>query len=238
MQKPRGGNKVSLVPRPENLAALVYAIRGEKVLLDADLAALYCVATGALNRAVKRNIDRFPDDFMFQLTVKDLENLKCQIGISSPASPMRPQIVTANQHGGRRALPYAFTEQGVAMLSSVLRSTRAVEVNIAIMRTFVQLRRLMNSNRALARKIEAMEKRYDEQFAIVFDAIKKLIAEDNALRAMDAIHIGSAVALGAEVFVSADQRQCDAASRAGLQVEKILFFRRIWGICRGARRLA
>ena len=92
---------------------------------------------------------------------------------------MQSQIVTASMHGGRRRVPYAFTEQGVAMLSSVLRSPRAVEVNIAIMRTFVQLRRLMDSNRDLARKIEAMEMKYDEQFAVVFDAIKQLITEDD-----------------------------------------------------------
>ncbi|MCE3000604.1 MAG: ORF6N domain-containing protein, partial [Betaproteobacteria bacterium] len=131
------------------------------------------------------------------------ENLKSQIGSSSSASAMRSQSVIAS--GGKAgirsqtviasrrnvsALPYAFTEQGVAMLSSVLRSPRAVEVNIAIMRTFVQLRRLMDSNRDLARKIEAMEKRYDEQFAIVFEAIKKLIAEDDASKARPKRRIG------------------------------------------------
>jgi hypothetical protein len=125
------------------------------------------VSVSALNQAVKRNIGRFPDDFMFQLSDEEFDGLKSQ-------------IVTSNRGGLRRALPYAFTEQGVAMLSSVLRSPRAVEVNIAIMRTFVQLRRLMDSNRDLARKIEAMEKKYDEQFAVVFDAIKRLIAEDRA----------------------------------------------------------
>jgi hypothetical protein len=98
--------------------------------------------------------------------------------------------VTSRAHGGRRGLPYAFTEQGIAMLSSVLRSQRAVEVNIAIMRTFVQLRRLMDSNRSLARKIEAMEKKYDEQFAMVFDAIKRLIAEDDARTARPKRRIG------------------------------------------------
>jgi len=186
----KGGNKPGLVPRPENLATLVHAIRGEKVLLDADLAGLYGVTVSALNRAVKRNRSRFPDDFMFQLTGKEWENLKCQIGISRSTSPTRSQIVTLNQHGGRRAVPYAFTEQGIAMLSSVLRSERAVEVNIAIMRTFVQLRRLMDSNRGLARKIEAMEKRYDEQFAVVFDAIKKLIAEDHSRKTQPKRRIG------------------------------------------------
>ena len=181
-----------IAPQPENLAQLVFLVRGEKVLLDADLAMLYGVETGALNRAVKRNIERFPADFMLQLSPDEWEDLKCQVGISSsPASPaktqkpeaIRSQIVTTSVHGGRRAIPYAFTEQGVAMLSSVLRSPRAVEVNIAIMRTFVQLRRLMDSNRDLARRIEAMETRYDEQFSQVFDAIKQLIAEDGTRKA-------------------------------------------------------
>jgi len=126
---------------------------------------LYGVETGALNRAVKRNPDRFPADFMFQLDAQEWENLRCHIGISS-------------SHGGRRAAPYAFTEQGVAMLSSVLNAPRAVQVNIAIMRTFVQLRRLMDNNRDLARRIDSLEARYDEQFSAVFDAIKQLITDE------------------------------------------------------------
>jgi hypothetical protein len=181
------------------------------VILDADLAMLYGVETGALNRAVKRNLNRFPGDFMFRLSNEDWEDLKRQIGISS--SPgfalaskgrnssqslignkkrelMRSQIVTADLHGGRRGFPYAFTEQGIAMLSSVLRSPRAVEVNIAIMRTFVQLRRLMDSNRDLARKIEAMEMIYDEQFSAIFDAIKQLIADDQTRKAKPKRSIG------------------------------------------------
>src|SRR5438067_9079171 len=131
-------------------------------MLDSDLARLYGVEARALNQAVARNRKRFPADFMFQLTP----------GVRT----LRSQIVTSKTaRGGRRYRPYAFTEQGVAMLSSVLRSTRAVEVNIAIMRTFVQLRRLMDANRDLARKIEALEKKYGEQFAVVFEAIKQLI---------------------------------------------------------------
>ena len=186
----------AITPKPENLAQLVFFIRGEKVMLDADLARLYGVETSALNRAVKRNLDRFPGDFMFRLTKEDWENLRCQIGISSlPRSTaardtMKSQFVTSSFHGGRRILPYAFTEQGIAMLSSVLRSPRAVEVNIAIMRTFVQLRRLMDSNRDLARKIEAMEEKYDEQFATVFDAIKRLIAEDESRKTKPKRSIG------------------------------------------------
>src|SRR6476660_729370 len=155
---------MAIILKPENLARFVFFVRGEKVMLDSDLARLYGVEARALNQAVARNRKRFPADFMFQLTPGDYESL-------------RSQIVTSKKgRGGRRFRPYAFTEQGVAMLSSVLRSSRAVEVNIAIMRTFVQLRRLMDTNRDLARKIEALEKKYDEQFAVVFDAIKELIA--------------------------------------------------------------
>ncbi|PYK50671.1 MAG: DNA-binding protein [Verrucomicrobia bacterium] len=154
---------MKLALKPEDIAQLVFFIRGEKVMLAQHLAELYGVPVRVLNQAVKRNIKRFPADFMFQLTKEEFKHLKSQIVISSWG-------------GLRRALPYAFTEQGVAMLSSVLRSARAVEVNIAIMRTFVQLRQLMDTNRDLARKIEAMEKKYDEQFAEVFAAIKELIA--------------------------------------------------------------
>ena len=167
-----------ITPQPENLAKLVFLVRGEKVLLDADLASLYDVQTKVLNQAVKRNLDRFPADFMFQLTPGEWEGMRSQIVTSYPGnSEMRSQTVTASRRN-TGALPYAFTEQGVAMLSSVLRSQRAVEVNIAIMRTFVQLRRLMDSNRDLARRIESMETRYDKQFSQVFDAIKQLITED------------------------------------------------------------
>src|SRR6476660_10585212 len=155
---------MAIILKPENLARFVFFIRGEKVMLDSDLARLYGVEARALNQAVARNRKRFPADFMFQLTLGEYESL-------------RSQIVTSKKgRGGRRFRPYAFTEQGVAMLSSVLRSTRAVEVNIAIMRTFVQLRRLMDTNRDLARKIEALEKKYDEHFAEVFAAIKELVA--------------------------------------------------------------
>lgn len=182
--------------KPENIAQLVRFVRGEKVLLDADLAMLYGVETGALNRAVKRNLARFPDDFMFQITSEEWEELRCQIGISkssgvaSTRSAMWSQSVTAAARGGARYRPYVFTEHGIAMLSSVLRSPRAVEVNIAIMRTFVQLRRLMDSNRDLARRIDALEQRYDEQFSAVFDAIKRLIAEDDTSKAKPKRRIG------------------------------------------------
>jgi hypothetical protein len=163
--------------KTESIVPLLHWVRGEKVLLGQDLAELYGVPVKALTQAVKRNRDRFPPDFLFQISKEEFERLKSR-------------LVTSNRGGLRRALPYAFTEQGVAMLSTVLRSPRAVEVNIAIMRTFVQLRRLMDSNRSLARKIEAMEKRYDEQFAVVFDAIKRLIAEDDARKAAPKRRIG------------------------------------------------
>jgi len=179
-------------PKPENLVPLVRLVRGEKVLLDADLADLYGVNTKVLNQAVKRNLDRFPEDFMFQLTTEEWERLRSQI-VTASKGPERnwSQFVTSSRkHRGLSYRPYAFTEQGVAMLSSVLRSARAVEVNIAIMRTFVQLRRLMDSNRDLARRIEAMEKRYDEQFASVFDAIKRLISEDENRKARPRRSIG------------------------------------------------
>ena len=164
----------------EQLAPLVIRLRRENVILDSDIAELYGVPVGRLNEAVKRNIDRFPADFMFQLTGEEMENLKSQSVTSrSRVTNLKSQFAISSSHGGRRTLPYAFTEQGVAMLSSVLRSPRAVEVNIAIMRTFVQLRSLMQSNNLLAEKIEKMEKKYDQNFQIVFDAIKQLITVDS-----------------------------------------------------------
>jgi len=156
---------------------MVHWIRHEKVILDFDLAALYQVETRALKQAVRRNRDRFPDDFLFELTSLEMDAM-----VSQSVIPSRKKF------GG--AVPYAFTEQGVAMLSSVLRSSRAVEVNIAIMRTFVQLRHLMDSNRDLARKIEGLEKKYDEQFAVVFEAIKQLVEEDRTRKAQPARRIG------------------------------------------------
>lgn len=174
----------SIKPRPEDLAPLIFMIRGEKVLLDTDLAALYGVEARALNQAVARNRSRFPNDFMFRLAAEEYERVRERLPISSQS------VMTSPQRRALRYRPYAFTEQGVAMLSSVLRSARAVEVNIAIMRTFVQLRRLMDSNRDLARKIEAMEEKYDEQFSVVFDAIKKLIAADDARKALPTRRIG------------------------------------------------
>ena len=169
---------VAIILKPENLARFVFFIRSEKVMLDSDLARLYGVEARALNQAVARNRKRFPADFMFQLTDKEYERIRSQFVTTSGRAALHSSqtVMSSRKHRGRHYRPYAFTEQGVAMLSSVLRSSRAVEVNIAIMRTFVQLRRLMDRNRDLARKIEALEKKYDEQFAVVFDAIKQLIA--------------------------------------------------------------
>jgi len=140
----------------------ILLIRGKKVMLSPDLAELYEVAPRVLVQAVKRNRERFPGDFMFQLTKKEYANLKSQ-------------FVTSSWGGVRRAAPYAFTEQGVAMLSSVLRCPRAVQVNIAIMRAFVKLREMLASHRDLARRLDDMEQKYDAQFKVVFDAIRELM---------------------------------------------------------------
>ncbi|HZE13680.1 MAG TPA: ORF6N domain-containing protein [Chthoniobacterales bacterium] len=179
-----------VILKSENIAQLVFFIRGEKVMFDVDLAKLYGVTTKALNQAMRRNAARFPDDFAFRLSKSEFNKLRSQIVTSSGPAPANwSQIVTSSQrHRRPDSLPYAFTEQGVAMLSSVLRSPRAVEVNIAIMRTFVQLRRLMETNRELARKIEALEKKYDEQFAVVFAAIKELIAPPAPARKQIGFH--------------------------------------------------
>jgi hypothetical protein len=169
--------KAGLVP-VERIEQSILLVRGHKVMLDADLAALYGVETKALNRAVKRNIERFPDDFMFQLTEAETTALRRHFGTSNAGGSaiLRSQFGTSKGHGGRRYRPYAFTEQGVAMLSSVLRSERAVKVNIEIMRTFVKLRRLLATHEDLARKLDALERKYDRQFKVVFDAIRELMA--------------------------------------------------------------
>jgi len=146
----------------ERIAGAIVVLRGQRVLLDADLAGLYGVGTKVLNQAVRRNRARFPPDFMFQLTAEE-------------AGGLRSQSVTANRRGGRRTAPYAFTEQGVAMLSSVLRSPRAIAVNIEVMRAFVHLRRVLESHADLARKLDALEKKYDGQFRSVFEAIRALM---------------------------------------------------------------
>ena len=155
-----------LIPM-ERIQNFIFLIRGEKVMLDSHLAELYGVDTGTLNRAAKRNSDRFPEDFMFKLAENEVESLRCQIGISNVG------------RGGRRYSPYVFTEQGVAMLSSVLRSQRAVQVNVAIMRAFVSLRRLLATNEALARKFAELERRlegHDQAIKSLFDAIRELMS--------------------------------------------------------------
>jgi len=152
----------------EQIATLVYWIRGEKIILDRDLAELYGIQTKVLKQAVRRNRERFPNDFMFELTKDE---------INAHQNP-RSQFVTLESGHNIKYPPMAFTEQGVAMLSSVLRSPQAAEVNIAIMRTFVQLRHMMDSNKELEQKIKSLEKKYDEQFQSVFRAIQELIRED------------------------------------------------------------
>jgi hypothetical protein len=149
----------------ERILTAILLIRGQKVILDAVLAELYGVETRALIQAVKRNPGRFPADFMFQLT-------------SDEYTDLRSQTVMSNAWGGRRIPPYAFNEQGVAMLSSVLRSPRAVEVNVEIMRAFVRIRELIAGRTELVRRLDELEQRYDQQFRAVFDAIRALISED------------------------------------------------------------
>ena len=148
----------------ERITNKIYLIRNKKVMLDRDLAELYGVETKVLKQAVRRNIKRFPNDFMFELTKDEFENL-------------RSQIVTSSW-GGARYSPMAFTEQGVAMLSTVLKSDRAIQVNIQIMRAFTQLRQMLSTHKDLKRKIESMEKKYDQQFQVVFEAIKQLLTEE------------------------------------------------------------
>lgn len=192
-----GETQTALIAAGQEVERRIYTVRGLNVMLDSDLAELYGVETSALNRAVKRNSSRFPDDFMFQLTEEEARSLTSQIGISNkkPTEPgnLRSQIVTSSENaaeaeslicqtgtsnagrGGRRKPTTVFTEQGVAMLSGVLRSERAVQVNIAIMRAFISLRGMLTTENELARRILTMEAKYDKQFATVFEAIRRLI---------------------------------------------------------------
>jgi hypothetical protein len=163
----------------ERIAQRIRHLRGEKVLFDSDLAQLYGVTTGNLNKAVNRNRHRFPSDFMFQLTAEEAKRLIFQFGISK-------------SRGGRRHMPYAFTEQGVAMLSSVLNSERAVKVNIAIMRAFVNMRRMLETNRELARKFSELERRvgkHDEEIAAIIEAIRQLMAPAEKPRREIGFHV-------------------------------------------------
>lgn len=141
----------------------IYLIRGRKVMIDSDLAELYAVETKNLNKAVRRNIERFPSDFMFQLSPEEAEILRFQFG-------------TSKSQGGRRYLPYVFTQEGISMLSGVLNSERAVLVNIAIMRTFVKLREMIAHHQELAQKLNELEEKYDRQFETIFAAIRELMS--------------------------------------------------------------
>jgi hypothetical protein len=167
---------VKLIIPDEKIQRAIYFIRGMKVMLDTDLAELYGVPTRILNQAVRRNADRFPADFMFVLGRQEVTNL-------------RSQIVTSRSWGGTRYLPMAFTEQGVAMLSTVLGSPRAIQVNIAIMRTFVRLRQLMSTHADLARRLDELEKKYDTQFKMVFDAIRELMAPPDLPQKQIGFHV-------------------------------------------------
>jgi hypothetical protein len=160
----------------EQIEHLIYVIRDERVMLDQDLARLYEVETKALVQAVQRNARRFPSDFMFQLSDREF-------------SVLRSQIVTSKGRGGRRTAPYAFTEHGVAMLASVLRSDKAAEIDIEIVRAFVRIRRIASSNTKLLQLITALESKYDKQFKVVFDAIRRLMG-DGAVPAKRRIGFG------------------------------------------------
>jgi hypothetical protein len=160
----------------DQIESIILLMRGQKVILSRDLAQLYGVTTGNLNKAVKRNIDRFPNDFMFQLTAEGYKSLRFHFG-----------IFKKGQHS--KYLPYAFTEQGIAMLSSVLRSKQAVHVNIEIMRAFVRLRQMLSAHKDLERKLAALENKYDEQFKVVFEAIRALMAPPEPKKKKIGFHV-------------------------------------------------
>ena len=161
----------------ERIEQAILLVRGQRVMLDMDLSVLYRVPTGVLNQAVKRNAARFPPDFMFQLTWEEAKNMRSQFVTLNAAEleASRSQFVTLKRGGNIKYRPYVFTEQGVAMLSSVLHSERAVLVNIEIMRAFVRMRRILAAHAELARKLDALERKYDAQFKVVFDAIRHLM---------------------------------------------------------------
>jgi hypothetical protein len=187
-----------LVPAGQ-IESRIYLIHGQKVMLDSDLAELYGVTTKALNRAVRRNPDRFPPDFMFQLGDKSATALRCQIGTSNGTGPteggpghsrspeggatlLRSQPVTLNAgRGGRRYAPYVFTEHGAVMLASMLNSPIAIQASVQVVRAFVRIREILSAHKDLVRKIQEMEKNYDKQFAVVFDAIRQLMGPPEEL---------------------------------------------------------
>ncbi len=164
----------------ERIISRIFLVRGKKVMIDRDLAELYGVETRVLNQAVKRNIDRFPADFMFQLNKKETDIWKSQFVMPN----LKSQIVISKQNkagqgwGGRRKPPLVFTEQGVAMLSSVLNSKRAIQVNIEIIRTFTKLRELLMTNKELREKVESMERKYDTKLQAIFEVLKQLLTEE------------------------------------------------------------
>jgi phage regulator Rha-like protein len=172
--------KKSLVP-DERIISQIYFIRGEKVMFDRDLAELYGVETKVLNQSIKRNIDRFPKDFMFQLNEKETTAFSSfQNGILNNSNSLRSQIVTLKKGRGQhlKYAPYVFTEQGVAMLSAILKSKKAVAVSIQVVRTFVRLREILSTHKQLREKVELMENKYDKSFKVIFQMIARMMKED------------------------------------------------------------
>lgn len=176
MSESKTKKSIAIIP-DERIIGKIYYIRGEKVIFDRDLALLYGVETRTLNQAVRRNIKRFPEDFMFKLNKEELSNWKSQIVISNEAESLRSQSVISKR-GGLRYKPYVFTEQGVAMLSSVLNSDSAIQVNVQIMRTFTRMRKLLSTHKELRDKIEKMEKKNESNFKVIFKIINKLMMTD------------------------------------------------------------
>jgi hypothetical protein len=167
--------KANRIVPVQQVESLIYLLRGQKVMLDSDLAALYGVEARTLNQAVKRNGERFPSDFMFRLSEEETTLIRTQTFITTADMNSSQIVMSSKKHRGFTYRPYAFTEQGIAMLSSVLRSPRAVQVNIEIMRAFVKIRQWLASNAELSRRLEALERKHDAQFKVVFDAIRKLM---------------------------------------------------------------
>lgn len=184
--------KSQSVSSKEQIERGILLLRGQRVMLDSDLAELYGVPTKVLNQAVKRHRKRFPSDFMFRLTPREAKFLRSQVVISIEADSLRSQIVTSNKgRGGRRYAPLVFTEQGVAMLSSVLNSERAVQVNVAIMRAFVRLRRMLATHKELAQKLEELERKtegHDQQIHSIFEAIRRMMAPPSLPRRRIGFH--------------------------------------------------
>ena len=171
-------SKTPAVYFPETIRSLIFTLRGRKIILDSDLAALYGVATKALNQAIKRNAGKFPVDFMYQLAPHEVENLKSQI-VTSSSEDMRSQFVTALGHGGRRKLPFAFTEHGAIMAATVLNSPRAVQMSVFVVRAFVAMREALSDSAALARKLAALERevkaRLDGHDAAIVDVLRRFM---------------------------------------------------------------